>query len=250
MFSLARPSRRAAAACLYSRNHPWFRPSRRCPRRRCAREFPSPFFVQSELSEWTDSRMPPFWTLPSYRLASYSGMPRPISAPADSADCAADGAAGQRRHDRPRCDERAKAGNRQRADAGQPAERSADDRAGAAARRGALGRLRALHVREVLAADVCRKQHGDVGVAEPCRPSTHRRRARRPSSCCKCRAPRCSCLPFRTSCPNYVQRYFADVLEGATSVWLITFPEPATCVALAATAACSCGEFTGPVNVT
>ena len=39
--------------------------------------------VQSELSQCTERRIPPFLTRPSYRFASYSGMPRPTSAPSN-----------------------------------------------------------------------------------------------------------------------------------------------------------------------
>ena len=42
-----------------------------------SRQYPA----QSESSECTDNRMPPFLTCPSYRFASYSGMPMPTRAP-------------------------------------------------------------------------------------------------------------------------------------------------------------------------
>ena len=77
----------------------------------------------------------------------------------DAAHRAAHSDSGQRRHDRAGSDERAETRNRQRADAGQPAEGATDDRASACARRRAFGCLRALLMRKVLVADVLRKQY-------------------------------------------------------------------------------------------
>src|ERR1700730_6826051 len=37
--------------------------------------------ISSDVSQCTESRMPPFFTRPSYRLASNSGMPMPTNAP-------------------------------------------------------------------------------------------------------------------------------------------------------------------------
>ena len=37
--------------------------------------------ISSEVSQWTDSKIPPSFTRPSYRFASYSGIPNPMSAP-------------------------------------------------------------------------------------------------------------------------------------------------------------------------
>jgi hypothetical protein len=37
--------------------------------------------ICADVSQWTDSRVPPFLTRPSYLLASYSGIPMPTKAP-------------------------------------------------------------------------------------------------------------------------------------------------------------------------
>src|SRR5204862_4938899 len=77
--------------------------------------------------------------------------------------------AAQRRQDGPRRDERTDARNRERADAGEPAERATDDAAGAGARRGSFRRLRVLLVTQVTRAACVREEDGDVVVREPYR---------------------------------------------------------------------------------
>src|SRR5207253_3936897 len=70
----------------------------------------------------------------------------------------ADRGAAQRRQDGPRRDERTDAWNRERADAGEPAERATDDAAGAGARRGSFRRLRVLLVTQVTRAACVREE--------------------------------------------------------------------------------------------
>jgi hypothetical protein len=80
---------------------------------------------------------------------------------------AAHRSAGKRRHDRSGRDERADARNGQRANPGEPAERTTNNRAGAAASRRAFGRLCPFLVSEVLGPRVRGKQDRDVRVAKP-----------------------------------------------------------------------------------
>lgn len=84
----------------------------------------------------------------------------------NAAHRAAEGRAAEGRHDRAGRNERAHAGNRQRANARQPAQRPAEDAAGNAAGRRAFRRLGVLFVREILRARLIGEQHGDVVVGE------------------------------------------------------------------------------------
>src|SRR5262249_48612035 len=68
--------------------------------------------------------------------------------------------------DRTGRDERTEARYRERADAGEPSKRAADDDSSRSASRRTLRRLGAFLVCEVLRADVFREQHRDVSVAE------------------------------------------------------------------------------------
>src|ERR1700686_4447056 len=88
----------------------------------------------------------------------------------DAANRAAYADSGESSHDRSCRNERADARNGQRANTGQPTERSADYGASCGTGCGSLGRLRVFLNREVFRALIFGEQNGDVGIAETLRP--------------------------------------------------------------------------------
>src|ERR1700687_4482501 len=121
-------------------------------------------------SAWTEMSMLPLRILPSYCLASYSGIPRPTSAPVIPPAGAPTAAPPSRRpHDGTGSDERADAGNRERADSNQPAQPAAQHAARSRSGRSAFGCLRVLLMGEVASARLVRKQHRNVVPGESCR---------------------------------------------------------------------------------
>src|SRR6202011_3439837 len=83
-----------------------------------------------------------------------------------TADSAAGAKSREHPHDGTGRNERAQAGDSQRADAGEPAQRSTDYRARTGSSSRALGSLGALLMGEILGSHIVRQQHRDVRVTE------------------------------------------------------------------------------------
>src|ERR1700730_10558712 len=82
--------------------------------------------ISSDVSQCTDSRTPPFLTRPSYRLASYSGIPIPTSAPTNPPTAPAHAEPRECPHDRARRDEWPQSWDGERPDAREQTQRASD----------------------------------------------------------------------------------------------------------------------------
>ena len=70
----------------------------------------------SDLSQWTETKIPPLARRPSYLFASYSGMPAPIRAPVIPPTTPSHAESGERSHERARSNEWTDARYGQRSD--------------------------------------------------------------------------------------------------------------------------------------